>query len=450
MVHFHSQTGTVRRAGADAISILARLRRARRRTDELFALLPDASFTARPIPERHRLVFYLGHLDAFDWNLIGRELLGAGPHDPLLDGRFAFGIDPAAGELPRDDASEWPAVNGVRAYVLDLRERLDALLRRAFAVGGDDETRERVSAAIEHRLMHAETLAYLIHSLPRSAKLPHAVEVAVDSPGRRGQLSSHVRIPAGGATLGRTRGTGFGWDNEFDGTVEHVPAFAIDRFPVTNGEFAGFVAAGGYDLRELWDDAGWNWKTAHGVAHPHFWFEENGRWLQRGMFEDRPVPLEWPVYVSHAEANAYARWRGAALPTEAQWHRAACGTDCGEEREHPWGDGAPTAEHGNFDFQRFDPTPVDAHPLGASAFGVEDLAGNGWEWTSSVFAPLPGFVAQEFYPRYSAPFFDDAHYVLKGGSSRTAKRFLRRSFRNWFRPHHPYVYAKFRCVENAS
>ena len=165
------------------------------------------------------------------------------------------------------------------------------------------------------------------------------------------------------------------------------------------------------------------------------------------MFETVPLPPEWPVYVSHAEAEAYARWKGRRLPTEAEYHRAAFGTPSGEEQSYPWGETPPGAEHGNFDFARFDPVPVGSAPVGGSAWGVQDLVGNGWEWTSTVFAPFPGFEPMASYPEYSADFFDGQHYVMKGASTATAKELIRRSFRNWFRPNYPYVYAAFRTVK---
>ena len=166
------------------------------------------------------------------------------------------------------------------------------------------------------------------------------------------------------------------------------------------------------------------------------------------MFREVPLPLDWPVYVSHAEAAAYARWTKNSLPTEAQWHRAAYGARDGLERPYPWGSEPPSGKRGNFDFRGWDPTPVNAFPEGQSAFGVADLLGNGWEWTSSQFEPFPGFKPFPFYPGYSADFFDGKHYVLKGGSAPTAACMLRRSFRNWFQPHYQYVYASFRCVSN--
>ena len=166
------------------------------------------------------------------------------------------------------------------------------------------------------------------------------------------------------------------------------------------------------------------------------------------MFAEVALPLDWPVYVSHAEANAYARWAGKRLPTEAEWHRAAYGSEDGRERSYPWGDAAPGSRLGNFDFCRWEPTPVNAFPEGQSAYGVCDMLGNGWEWTSSVFAPFRGFEPFPFYRGYSADFFDGKHFVLKGGSARTAACMLRRTFRNWFQAHYQYVYAGFRCVSH--
>jgi formylglycine-generating enzyme required for sulfatase activity len=152
------------------------------------------------------------------------------------------------------------------------------------------------------------------------------------------------------------------------------------------------------------------------------------------------------VYVSHAEASAFARHLKRSLPTEPQFHRAAYGTPEGAERAYPWGEADPSTVEGNFDLRRWDPTPLGAFPSGDSAFGVSELVGNGWEWTGSVFAPFPGFRPHPDYEGYSANFFDGEHFVQKGGSPRTAACMLRRSFRNWFQPHYPYVYAGFRTA----
>ena len=167
------------------------------------------------------------------------------------------------------------------------------------------------------------------------------------------------------------------------------------------------------------------------------------------MFAEVPLPLNWPVFVSQAEASAYLRWAGKVLLTEAQFHRAAYGNPEGKERAFPWGDEPPDQRCGNFDFYSWDPAPVGSHPLGNSAFGVADLVGNGWEWTSTLFRPFPGFERFAFYPGYSANFFDGKHYVMLGASWATDRALVRRTFRNWFQPHYPYVFAKFRCVRAA-
>jgi iron(II)-dependent oxidoreductase len=258
-----------------------------------------------------------------------------------------------------------------------------------------------------------------------------------------------IKTPAGSATLGLSRAdAAFGWDNEYEAHAVHVPAFEIDCYEVTNGQYFDFMAAGGYETRAFWGEDDWEWKSALAISHPVFWTEGRGGWTYRTMFEDIPLPLNSPVYVSYAEATAYARWAGKSLPTEAQWQRAAYGTLDSTQRKYPWGNQEPSAKFGNFDFSYWSPTPVNAYPAGRSAFGVQDMVGNGWEWTSSIFAPFSGFEPFPFYPGYSANFFDNQHFVMKGGSTRTAACMLRSTFRNWFQPHYQYVYAGFRCAND--
>ena len=431
--------------------LIERLAEARVRTDELFRIVKPDSLYERPIPERHRIIFYLGHLEAFDWNLLRERVLSLQPFDVDLDRLFAFGIDPVNGALPADQPSDWPSVASTRDYVDRIRESIDAGLAaldssdwNSTPAGTDYSASQLLHVAIEHRLMHAETLAYMLHQLPLERKVrkqrPPELVVSPSTP-------SMIAIPAGRATLGMSsRDGGFGWDNEFEAQSVDVPAFAIDKYKVTNRQYLDFMAAGGYDKPEFWTKDDWNWRTSHDIRQPVFWTGKQDRWYCRTMFDEIPLPMDWPVYVSHAEASAYARWARKSLPTEPQWHRAAYGTTNDIERFFPWGDDDPNASKGNFDFHSWDPTAVNAFPDGNSAFGVADLLGNGWEWTSSRFEPFPGFRRFSFYPGYSADFFDGKHYVMKGASPRTAACMLRRSFRNWFQPHYQYVYAGFRCV----
>jgi len=427
-------------------TLLARLADARRMTDALFETVRPEALYDRPIPERHRIVFYIGHLEAFDWNLIARRTFDIPAFHEGHDRLFAFGIDPVDGQLPSDVPADWPTLDEVRAYGERVRTTIDTRLASADLADPRQPNLQDglvIDVALEHRLMHAETLAYMLHQLPTDRKIAHRDPTPPTGRDLAGRMAS---IPAGTATLGLRRGSAFGWDNEFEEHTVRVPAFQIDAGKVTNGEWLAFMDAGGYAKRDLWTDADWAWKQEAGISHPAFWVRDGNAWHWQGMFERTPVPRDWPVYVSQAEASAYARWKGGTLPTEAQFHRAAYGTPTGEERAYPWGDAPPAARHGNFDFQRWDPAPVGAYPDGDSAFGVADLVGNGWEWTSTVFGPFEGFERFPFYEGYSANFFDGKHYVIKGGASRTAACMLRRSFRNWFQGHYPYVYAGFRCV----
>jgi len=425
-----------------------RISQARALSDDVFRIVAREALYDRPIPERHRIIFYIGHLEAFDWNLLRERVLGLKAFHPEFDRLFAFGIDPVGGGLPSDQPSDWPLLNDVRKYVMRIRAAVDDRLPAVIDSSGLPQSGESLATllnvAIEHRLMHVETLAYMLHQLPLDRKVhrsdaPEFVYPPV-TPGM-------VEIPAGEATLGLQRHSGsFGWDNEFEEHTVSVPGFEIDHYKVTNQQYLEFLSGGGYDDRSLWSDGDWQWKTEHGISHPAFWRKVNGTWLYRTMFAEIPLPLTWPVYVSHAEASAYARWAGKSLPTEEQWHRAAYGTRDAGQRYYPWGDAAPDASRGNFDFHRWNPSPVNASPNGQSMYGAHDMLGNGWEWTSTPFAPFPGFEAFPFYRGYSADFFDGKHFAMKGGSPRTGACMLRPTFRNWFQARYQYVYAGFRCV----
>jgi gamma-glutamyl hercynylcysteine S-oxide synthase len=452
-----------------SLELLERFGAARRQSDALFDLVRADSLYERPIAERHRIIFYVGHLEAFDWNLLNENAAGFGlkSSHPALDRLFAFGIDPVGGGLPSDVPSDWPTLDVVRDYVSDIRRALDIALDRVIS-GADSQAPGHfplttlLNVAVEHRLMHVETLAYMLHQLPLDMKVrPSGPQITPPRQVAPVAVAHMLRVPAGSVTMGLSRDEAtFGWDNEYEAQTVEVPAFEIDQYKVTNRQYLEFMAAGGYDTQALWADADWTWKTANEISHPKFWEKQdkgspNRRWFYRTLyrtmfdeiaFDQTPQLLDWPVYVSHAEASAYARWAGKSLPTEAEWQRAAYGTPEGDARPYPWGAEPPNASHGNFDLQRWDPMPVNSFPGGQSAFGVHDMLGNGWEWTSTPFVPFPGFEPFPFYRGYSADFFDGKHFVMKGASSRTAACMLRPTFRNWFQPHYQNVYVGFRCV----
>ena len=423
----------------------------RQRSDATFAIVRPEAYYERPIAVRNPICFYEGHLPAFSINTLIRRGLKEPGIDPEYELLFERGIDPEQEAAVSNRGLTWPARDAIRTYGERADRRIVAALESGDIERGDDPVLKSglaVYTILEHEPMHQETLRYMWHRLPLEKKIRPANVLPADLGGEP-PVRRRVTVPAGVATLGTGGGSRFGWDNEFPEHRVEVAAFDMDVYDVTNRDFLEFVEAGGYDRRELWDDEGWEWRSRAAVGHPLFWESADGHWTWRGMFERVPLPMAWPVYVSHAEAEAYARWTGRRLPTEPEFHRAAYGAPEGGERSFPWGDESPDSTRGNFDFGRFDPVPVGRFPSGASAWGIEDLVGNGWEWTSTVFTGFDGFQAMPSYPNYSADFFDGQHWVLKGASPATAKELVRRGFRNWFRGNYPYVYATFRTVGSA-
>ena len=425
-------------------------RRNRERSDAIFDSVRPEAYEARPIPLRNPICFYEGHLPAFAVITLLKRGLGDPGIDADFEALFERGIDPEdTSQVPTGAA--WPSRIQIRSYAAAAdRAILDAFANRDIE-NDDNPLLARGLAAytiLEHEAMHQETLAYIWHRLPYDQKVG-PIGVSPPPLGAEPPPPFAVPIPAGVATLGADPDeTAFAWDNELPQHRVAVPAFSIDAYPVTNRDYLEFVEAGGYSKPELWDDEGWRWREEGAIRNPLFWEMHRGLWFWRGMWDLLPLPMAWPVYVSHAEAQAYARWKGRRLPTEAEFHRAAYGTPSGDERSQPWGEEPPDPSRGNFDFRSPDPVAVGSFPLGRSAWGIHDLVGNGWEWTATVFSGFEGFRPMATYPQYSADFFDGKHWVMKGASPATPRELVRRSFRNWFRGTYPYVYAKFRLVSD--
>jgi gamma-glutamyl hercynylcysteine S-oxide synthase len=416
------------------------------RTDEIFSTVKSQAMLSTPIAFRHPFIFYVGHLPAFAWNQICRGVLRWNSFSPHLDELFSRGIDPdvdtgqchAHPEVP----PAWPDLMDV----LDYRDRVRRAVLRSF-----DAVLERASSnvlaekgrvfsmVLEHEAMHQETLLYMIQEAP--ANMKRRLQSVPQY--RFGQEPTGVQIviPRGEARLGaRFDALQFGWDNEFPELRVQVPRFSLDSLPVTNGRFLEFVESGGYEEPEWWSEEDWLWKASAGLNHPNVWQRVESRWLYRTLFDFLPLEQvsSWPVYVSLAEARAFARWRGGRLPTEAEFHRAAYGSS-----------GTQSAD-ANLDFSSWSPAPVNADAYDTNPWGIKNLIGNGWEWTQTSFQAFPGFAPYiTSYPEYSTDFFDGKHFVLKGASWATARELVRPSFRNWYQAHYPYVFAKFRCVSDS-
>jgi iron(II)-dependent oxidoreductase len=388
----------------------------RERSRELFALIKDDAYYDRPIALRNPIVFYEGHFPAFSLNTLVKLAHKQKGIDARLEDLFARGIDPEDEAAVPNPTDLWPSREDVQRFAAECDARVeDALLNAPLENDGVPELRggEAVFTILEHEQMHHETLLYMLHNLPYEKKIGGDAEPVA----RASVEKRSVRIPRGRAILGQIRGAAFGWDNEFPRHFADVGAFDIDAHNVTNGDYLDFM-------------------DATGARAPHFWTRRDDEWQYRGLLSAVPLPLDAPVYVTHEEASAYARWKGKHLPTEAEFDRAAYGD---AEDDVPF-----DASAGNFDFAHREPVAIGSYA--PNAWGVYDLVGNGWEWTSTIFDGFDGFTPMPSYRVYSADFFDGAHYVMKGASPATARELVRRSFRNWFRPNYPYVYATFRCV----
>jgi ergothioneine biosynthesis protein EgtB len=426
------------------------------RTDELFGLVKEGEFLTQPIVWRHPFIFYVGHLPAFAWNQICGALLNWKSLNSYFDDLFCRGMDPDVDtgdcHWHPDVPEEWPDLketltyrNRVRRAVL---QSLDAV-RQSHLKDLTARSGRVFEMVLEHEYMHQETLLYMIQELPMEKKRRPAKAPSYSFQGA--SLSRPIDISRGIAHLGaRFTDLKFGWDNEFSQVMVDVSRFAIDSLPVTNAEFFEFVQSEAYEDGCFWQPQDWDWKRRTDKSYPNSWVKRDDEWYYRAMFDVFPLSgvANWPVYVTLAEARAYARWRGKRLPTEAEFHRAAFGGPDRSETQYPWGNTPPAVGHGNFDFTAWSPMPVGSNPGGCSRWGVHQLVGNGWEWTDTPFAPFPGFEPMSTYPDYSKDFFDGKHFVLKGASWATAAELLRPSFRNWYQVHYPYVFAKFRCVSD--
>jgi iron(II)-dependent oxidoreductase len=428
--------------------VRAHLEHARQRTLALLEPLDDATLTTQVSPLMSPLVWDLAHIGHYEELWLVRALTGEAPTDPRYDDLYdAFAH-------PRRERAGLPILgpDAARSFVARVRERAlevlddtrfeasDELLTDAFVYG----------MVIQHEHQHDETMLATI----QLSELPF--DVVVRGPGEAARGTSHgavgsteVALPGGVFVMGTDREP-WAYDNERPAHEVEIAPFHIDRMPVTNADFATFIAEGGYDDPSLWTEEGWKWRQEGALEHPMAWQREGGTaWsvLRFGRRDDL-VASEPVQHVCWYEADAFARWAGKRLPTEAEWEYAASWGPDGCKRRYPWGDDDPTDAHANLGQGRLGPVPVGSHPLGASAWGCFGMAGDVWEWTASDFHPYDGFRSFP-YREYSEVFYGSEYKVLRGGSWAVHPVACRTTFRNWDYPIRRQIFAGFRCARDA-
>jgi iron(II)-dependent oxidoreductase len=299
---------------------------------------------------------------------------------------------------------------------------------------------------VQHEAQHNETM---LQTLQLKKGRGYKPESSVELPVGRAAEKEMVPVPGGEFVMG-TDNHAQTLDNERNSHIVDLPDFLIDATPVTNEAYARFVEDGGYERPKFWDDRGWEYVKREGITTPKHWYqpEPHSWWTERFGFNEPLNPAAPVVHVSWYEADAYARWAGKRLPTEAEWEKAASWDPrTGTKRLYPWGNDEPTPAHANLDQLAFRAAEVGAYPEGASTYGVLGMIGDVWEWTSSDLYAYPGFEAFP-YREYSEIFFGPGYKVLRGGSWATRPSAIRNTFRNWDYPTRRQLFCGFRCARS--
>ena len=406
---------------------------ARRSTIDLVSDLSDEQLVGPMLPIVNPLLWEVGHLAWFQERFVLRQACGEPPVRSDADAIW----DSAA--IPHD--TRWRLALPGRAETLAYAEEVgDRVVERVLGSGDNDVVLHFARYTVGHDDMHAEAITYTRQTLgyPQPSLPGIPVFDEAGSPG--GPLPGDAEVAGATFLLGALRREPFVFDNEKWAHPVAVEPFALARAAVTQSEFAAFVDDGGYQRPGLWGDEGWRWRRGAGAEHPVYWRRRDDGWQRRHF--DRWVGLEPHRPVAHLswhEADAYCRWAGRRLPSEAEWELAATGHP---KRRFPWGNDDPEPRHANLDWRAMGTMDVGGLPEGDGPFGCRQMSGNVWEWTATTFGPYPNF-ERDAYQDMSEPWFG-SRKVLRGGAWATRSRFLRSTTRNYFTPDRRDVFAGFR------
>jgi iron(II)-dependent oxidoreductase len=425
-----------------------KLREARERTRWLLSTVSDEDLIRQHDPIMSPMIWDYGHIGNYEELWLLKRAFGRGLSQQELYNIYDASLTPRS-ERPSLNMLDRPSAD---RYLDAVREVALEALGEADLQGDDPLLKDGFiyHMVLQHEYQHNETMLQTLQLMRGDGYRPEAqIELPLGNPPSAEEM---VHIPGGAFLMGTDERT-WALDNERGAHEVELEGFYLDKTPVTSRAYLEFVEDGGYQKKELWDSEGWKWIKEEGISTPKHWYQKEPHewWTQRFGF-DEPLSMDAPVmHVSWFEADAYARWAGKRLPTEAEWEKAASwDPKTGTKRHYPWSDEPPTPGGGraNLDQLAFEPAEIGAYPAGTSAYGALGMIGDVWEWTDSEFAAYPGFESFP-YPEYSEIFFDKGYAVLRGGSWATRPGAIRNTFRNWDFPIRRQLFCGFRCARDA-
>jgi iron(II)-dependent oxidoreductase len=424
--------------------IADQLLEARARTLLLLAPLTDEELRAQHDPLMSPILWDLGHIAYFEELWLTRNLQG-----PIEFVEMPGLFNPF--EHPRSERGALP-LPGL-AHCREIMDEIRGRVLGRLAITDFDPANPLLrdgyvyQMVLQHEYQHNETI---LQTLQLKQGRPYSPALRYDVPddGPVPGSAEMTRFPGGAVEIG-TDDRASAYDNERGSHTVQLAPFWIDVHPVTNGEFEGFMNAGGYSNPEYWSAAGWDWLQSSAVTAPKYWTRVDDAWMTRSMDRAGPVPTSHPVcHVCYYEAEAFARYAGKRLPTELEWEAAASwNPEAGAKQNFPWGDQPASKDLANIDQLSFGTTPVGSHSKNLSPIGCSGMIGDVWEWTSSDFQPYPGFESFP-YKEYSEAFFGGEYKVLRGGSWATRPGAIRNTFRNWDYPIRRQIFSGFRCARD--
>jgi ergothioneine biosynthesis protein EgtB len=316
-----------------------------------------------------------------------------------------------------------PPLSAIQDYRRNVDERMRRLLERPV---NDDMLRSLTVLGLNHEQQHQELMLTDIKHLFSQSPLKPCYQAPGTYPSVPSAALEWHDLEGGIVQIGHA-GEGFCFDNESPRHKEYIQPHQLASRLVTNAEYLQFVDAGGYEDPAFWLSEAWDWIRANQHSHPLYWLGGDAGWMEFTLGGVLPLDPNLPVvHVSYYEADAYARWSGARLPTETEWEHAA----------------SQQQISGNFaDSNRF-------HPAAATGAGLVQIYGDVWEWTQSSYSPYPGYYpAKGAIGEYNSKFMVN-QYVLRGGSCATPLEHIRSSYRNFFPAHACWQFSGIRLARD--